>query len=216
MQKISRLNRWMDGPAPCVSGLQRHWLTRPGALTQGLRALGVLTLRVLSEKMCRAGQEEAARLALPIGHALWQREVCMSLLGVDCVVARSVTPLKAAHGHWQAIRRLRNRPLADILYLDRAIARSEFEFTTVRLGMPLYRLAPLSFSTPLQPLSPLAFGVPPQPLAQAGPTSPARVFARRSVFVRANQPLLVAEAFLPAFWNIAKQLPAQTRADLST
>jgi len=127
-----------------------------------------------------------------------------------------VTPLKAAHGHWQAIRRLRNRPLADILYLDRAIARSEFEFTTVRLGMPLYRLAPLSFSTPLQPLSPLAFGVPPQPLAQAGPTSPARVFARRSVFVRAHQPLLVAEAFLPAFWNIAKQLPAQTRADLST
>jgi chorismate--pyruvate lyase len=203
MQKISRLNGWITDPAPSVSPLQRHWLTRPGALTQGLRALGVLTLRVLSENVCRAGQDEATRLALPIGHALWQREVCMSILGVDCVVARSVTPLKASNGHWQAVRQLRNRPLADILYHDRAIARSEFEFTTVRLGMPLYRLAPLSFSTPLQPLSPLAFGVPPQPLAQAGPTSPARVFARRSVFVRAHQPLLVAEAFLPAFWNIA-------------
>jgi len=203
MQKISRLNGWMTVPAPSISQLQRHWLTRSGALTQGLRSLGVLTLRVLSEKVCRAGQDEATRLALPTGHALWQREVCMSILGVDCVVARSVTPLKASNGHWQAVRQLRNRPLADILYHDRAIARSEFEFTTVRLGMPLYRLAPLSFATTLQPLCPPAFGVPPQPLTQAAPASPARVFARRSVFVRAHQPLLVAEAFLPAFWNIA-------------
>jgi len=203
MQKISRLNGWLSVPAPSVSQLQRHWLTRPGALTQGLRSLGVLSLRVLSENVCRAGQDEATRLALPIGHALWQREVCMTISGVDCVVARSVTPLKASSGHWQAVRQLRNRPLADILYHDRAIARSEFEFTTVRLGMPLYRLAPQSFATPLQPLSPLAFGVPPQPLTQAAPTSPARVCARRSVFVRAHQPLLVAEAFLPAFWNIA-------------
>ena len=203
MQKISRLNGWMTDPAPSVSQLQRHWLTRPGALTQGLRSLGVLTLHVLSENVCRAGQDEAARLALPIGHALWQREVCMSIFGVDCVVARSVTPLKASNGQWQAVRQLRNRPLADILYHDRAIARSEFEFTTVRLGMPLYRLAPLSFATPLHPLAPLAFDVPPQPLTQVAPTSPARVFARRSVFVRAHQPLLVAEAFLPVFWNIA-------------
>ncbi|MFZ4708436.1 MAG: chorismate--pyruvate lyase family protein [Zwartia sp.] len=204
MQKISRLNGWITDPAPSVSQLQRHWLTRPGALTQGLRALGVLTLRVLSENVCRAGQDEAIRLALPTGHALWQREVCMSILGVDCVVARSVTPLKASNGHWQAVRQLRNRPLADILYHDRAIARSAFEFTTVRLGMPLYRLTPLSFATPLQPLSPLAFGVPPQPITEAAPNSPARVCARRSVFVRAHQPLLVAEAFLPAFWNIAQ------------
>ena len=203
MQKISRLNGWLSVPAPSVSQLQRHWLTRPGALTQGLRSLGVLSLRVLSENVCRAGQDEATRLALPIGQALWQREVCMSILGVDCVVARSVTPLKASNGHWQAVRQLRNRPLADILYQDRAIARSEFEFTTVRLGMPLYRLTPLSFATPLQPLSPLAFCVPPQPITEAAPTSPARVCARRSVFVRAHQPLLVAEAFLPAFWNIA-------------
>ncbi len=203
MQKISRLNGWMAGPAPCVSELQRHWLTRPGALTQGLRALGVLTLRVLSENVCRAGQDEAKRLALPTGHALWQREVCMSILGVDCVVARSVTPLKASNGHWQAVRQLRNRPLADILYHDRAIARSEFEFTTIRLGMPLYRLAPQNFTRPLQPLSPLMFAMPPQPLKQTAPTPPTRVCARRSVFVRSHQPLLVAEAFLPAFWNIA-------------
>lgn len=208
MQKKSRLYGWMTAPAPSASRLQRQWLTHPGALTQGLRTLGVLTLRVLSEKVCRASPDEATRLGLPTGHALWQREVCMSILGVDCVVARSVTPLDASNGRWQAVRRLRNRPLADILYHDRAIVRSDFEFTNVRLGMPLYRLTPPVFAIPLPPSLPLAFAVPPQPLRQITPTSPTRVCARRSVFVRARQPLLVAEAFLPAFWSIAKRLPA--------
>jgi chorismate--pyruvate lyase len=216
MQKKSRLYGWMTAPAPSVSRLQRQWLTHPGALTQGLRTLGVLTLRVLSEKVCRASSDEATRLGLPIGHALWQREVCMAISGVDCVIAHSVTPLEAAHGHWQAVRRLRNRPLADILYHDPAIVRSDFEFTNVRLGMPLYRLTPTGFAIPLQPLLPLALALPPQSLRQVTPNSPTRVCARRSVFVRARQPLLVAEAFLPAFWSIAKRLPTHTRAGLNT
>ena len=175
MQKKSRLYGWMTAPAPSVSRLQRQWLTHPGALTQGLRTLGVLTLRVLSEKVCRASLDEATRLGLPTGHALWQREVCMAISGVDCVMAHSVTPLEAAHGYWQAVRRLRNRPLADILYHDPTIVRSDFEFTNIRLA-----------------------------------NFPTRVCARRSVFVRARQPLLVAEAFLPVFWSIA--LGAKSRS----
>ena len=192
MQKKSRLSNWMTDPAPSVSRLQRQWLTQPGALTQGLRALGVMTLRVLSEKICRARQDEAARLKRPTGHALWQREVCMSVNGIDCVVAHSVTPLEATQGYWQAIRRLRNRPLADILYHDRAIVRSGFEFTTLRLGMPLHLLTNPRLGRPLYLLG--------QPV----PSLPTRIYVRRSVFVRAGQPLLVAEAFLPAFWATAR------------
>ncbi len=180
MQRNSRLTDWSASPAPRATRLQRQWLTRPEALTQGLRQLGPLSLRVLSEKVCRVSHDEAVRLRLSSGQALWQREVCMSIFGVDCVVAHSVAPLAATQGHWQALRRLRNRPLADILYHDRAIVRSEFEFKALRLGMPLYRLS------------------------QAGSSSGAPVLARRSVFTRASQPLLVAEAFLPAFWVIAK------------
>ena len=215
MQKKSRLNGWLTTPAPSASGLHRKWLTRPGALTEGLRQLGTLNLRVLSEKVCRASLGEAERLGLPTGHALWQREVCMAISGVDCVVAHSVTPLEAAHGHWQAVRRLRNRPLADILYLDWAIVRSGFEFSTLRLGMPLYSLTALRSGTSLYPLTSLRLDSKPYPLNQASPASHMRVYSRRSVFMRATQPLLVAEAFLPAFWNIAKQQHAQTRAGLS-
>jgi len=104
----------------------------------------------------------------------------MSIDGVDCVVAYSITRLAATQGHWQALKRLRNRPLADILYDDPAIERSHFEYSAPRLGMPLYKLT------------------------QADTPAGSRVLARRSVFVRADQPLLVAEAFLPAFWAIAR------------
>jgi chorismate--pyruvate lyase len=104
----------------------------------------------------------------------------MSLSGQDCVVARSVTPFTAAQGFWQALRHLRNRPLADILYHDRTIIRSEFEFATLSLGTPLYGLC------------------------QKAAIPKRSLLARRSVFVRAAQPLLVAEAFLPSFWKVAQ------------
>ena len=185
MQKHRELNDWLTYPSPSASQLQRQWLSRPGALTQGLRQLGELNLRVLSEKVCRAKRPEATRLGLSVGCALWQREVCMSIAGIDCVVAYSVTRLTATQGYWQALKRLRNRPLADILYDDRAILRSHFEFSTPRLGMPLYKLT--------------------QAEAPADTPAGSRVLARRSVFVRANQPLLVAEAFLPSFWAIARR-----------
>lgn len=185
MQKHRERNLWLARPSPTASQLQRQWLTRPGALTQGLRQLGALNLRVLSEQVCRATLADALRLGCRPGHALWQREVCMSIDGIACVVAHSVTALNARQGHWQALKRLRNRPLADILYGDRAIVRSEFEFTALRLGMPLYRLCQASGS--------------------AGLT----VLGRRSVFTRAGQPLLVAEAFLPVFWSIAQRAALQ-------
>jgi chorismate--pyruvate lyase len=194
MQKNRRLTGWIACPAPSVSKLQREWLTRPGALTQGLRQLGTLRLRVLSERVCRASDDEAARLDLHPGSALWQREVCMSVEGVACVVAHSVASLTATQGHWQALRRLRNRPLADILYQDRTIVRSDFEFTTLALGMPLYQLSHLRELSHLSQLS------------EAEPALGQRVLARRSVFERAGQPLLVAEAFLPAFWILAKKI----------
>ena len=180
MQTKSDSNNWRPVPGPTTSQLQRLWLTRPGALTQGLRGLGCLTLEVLSETVCCARPEESGRLGLPSGHPLWQREICLLVSGVACIVAQSVTPLAATHSHWQALKRLRNRPLADILYRDRAIVRSHFEFTTLSPCMPLYRLT------------------------QAKQASSTRRYARRSVFLRAGQPLLVAEAFLPAFWRLVK------------
>lgn len=109
----------------------------------------------------------------------------MYIDGVPCVVARSVLTTRGYAGAWQTIRRLGQRPLADLLYHDPRVARTAFEIA--RLG----RTHPLA-ATARRHLQALEL------------ESNANVFealwARRSVFWRQRQPLLVSECFLPAFW----------------
>ncbi len=105
----------------------------------------------------------------------------MDLDGQDCVVARSITLLMASHGIWQGMRRLRSRPLADILYGDPAITRSDFEVARLSRRAAVYRTVQRLDKQHLVP---------------------GKLLARRSVFWRQGAPLLVAECFLPEFWSI--------------
>lgn len=168
----------MARPYPSLSVTQKRWLLRPGALTQGLRAGGELSLRVLAEGASRPRPDEAAALRLAPGERAWIREVCMSINEIPCVVARSVTSFDASRVAWRGIRSLGSRPLADLLYDDKQVSRQPFETSRVtsRQGIWLaLRRQPGLLQTPL--------------------------LARRSVFVRQQQALLVVECFLPAFWR---------------
>lgn len=176
---------------PVLSTIQKQWLMRAGALTAGLRTFGKLELRVLAEYAAGLTLDESSGLLRPARTPIWVREVAMSINGLDCVVARSVTPLNASHSTWQGIRRLQSRPLADILYNERSIVRSAFEVCQINRRMPIYKtcLRVIENSAP------------------AG-----KLLARRSVFWRQYQPLLVAECFLPAFWSVADQLQVNNRS----
>jgi len=182
-----RRPHWLAAAAPSLSSLQKYWLFRPGALTAGLRKLGRVELEVLGEYAEGLREDEAAGLAHPPRTPVWVREIVMSVDGVCSVAARSLTPLRASHGAWQGMRRLRTRPLADMLYHDPRVTRSPFAVARLQRPMPFHALA----------CSVLA--------RQDAPPSSAALLARRSVFWRAGQPLLVAECFLPAFWRIATQ-----------
>jgi len=173
----------MACPHPSLPPVQKNWLLRPGALTVGLRGLGTLHLRVTRETATGLMPQEAALLNCPVGSAVWVREVLMSINGCDSVFARSFALLRDTWGVWQGMRRLRSRPLADMLYHDARIVRSPF--CVARLGRqdPAYRAL-------LRTLPGIA--VP----AQA-------VLARYSIFHRQARPLLVMECFLPAFWQDA-------------
>lgn len=120
-------------------------------------------------------------MGLATGTPVWVREVLMSVDGVDSVTARSLTPLPASHGVWQGMRRLRSRPLADMLYHDRSIQRSAFACARVDRGLALRKVV---------------LGV----LDASARTE--TLWARRSVFWRGGRPLLVAECFLPGFWAL--------------
>lgn len=122
-------------------------------------------------------------LQAPAHTPIWVREIIMSVNGIDSVFARSFTPLPASHGLWQGMRRLRTRPLADMLYHDPQILRSPFFACRLREQAPLYHTARHILG-------------PDCPPAQ-------KTLARCSVFWRAGSPLLVAEGFLPEFWALA-------------
>jgi chorismate--pyruvate lyase len=169
---------WREVPRPALTPDQKDWLTRGGSLTAHLRALGNVTLRVTREAVATAWRDETAALRVAARAPVWVREIVLQVNGVPFVAAHSVTPLAASHGVWQAIRRLRTRPLAELLYSDSSVARSAL--VSVRL-------------TDRDPLAALARR------EIAGP-QPHGLVARRSVFERHGAPLMVTECMLPALW----------------
>ena len=177
--------RWHAASHARISPTQQSWLTRAGALTDGLRELGELQLRVLRQTMLGPSPDERLAMNLNAGSCVHAREVCMSIDGTICVVARSVLTPRGVSGAWRTVRRLGKRPLADLLYNDRRVWRSHFEAARLNRFHPLGAIA--------------------HRLVATDPQAPPTQWARRSVFWRDGQALLVAECFLPAFWIILQR-----------
>ena len=182
MEHLFFHSNWHTQVPPSLSNAQKSWLMRPGALTAGLRLLGHVSLHVIRERPEGLSRDESGGIKRVPRSPVWVREVLMSIDGTPCVFARSLTPLRASHGTWQGIRKLRNRPLADILYHEPSIRRSDFEVARIQRHMHLHDTYWQTHPKP-------------------SPAS-ATLLARRSVFWRSGQPLLVSECFLPAFWRM--------------
>lgn len=186
MKHVSEISVWRAATPPSLDPLQKYWLKRPGALTAGLRELGTVQLQVVREYGWGLSAHEAGLANLPDKSPAWIREISMSVNGVPAVVARSYTPLRASHSQWQGIRKLRTRPLADILYDNPAITRSAFLVARLQRSHPLRDLADIARNYALANEQPL--------------------LARCSVFWNGQQPLVVAECFLPGFWGMARRV----------
>ena len=178
---MTSTNAWQQGPIALANAPQRYWLSRPGALTAGLRELGVLTLQVITEQTALAADDEAQALRLTAHNRVRIREICMSINGTPCILARSVTRFESSLGVWRGVRHLGSRPLADLLYDDRTVRRGPFEMSRISRSQGIGRLVHRQMSSL---------------------TASDAVLARRSVFYRHHQALLVCEAFLPVFWTL--------------
>lgn len=186
---------WRYQASPLTTQTQRFWLERPGALTAGLRELGQLSLEVLREKVLLPSADERDALLHGFSNEpVWAREICMSIDGQARVVARTVTPVEASRSSWQRVRRLGGRPLADLLYDDPHVSRTPFETTSLPSRHPLAQIAlARCLDSKLEKLH-----------------TDTRFWARRSVFTRHGLPLLVAECFLPTFWQMIDSRPRKT------
>ncbi|MEA3087450.1 MAG: chorismate lyase [Paraburkholderia sp.] len=169
---------WRVAPLPRFSAAQKDWLTRGGSLTAHLRTLGEVAVRVTREAVALPWADELAPLGLVPRAPVWVREVVLAVDGVPFVAAHSIAPLAASVGVWQATRRLRSRPLAELLYSDSSVARSSLVSRGLTARHPLYRLA----------------------VREIDATPPHALVARRSVFERHGAPLMVTECMLPALW----------------
>ncbi|MGF6779043.1 chorismate--pyruvate lyase family protein [Paraburkholderia sp. GAS334] len=178
---------WRVAPMPGFSSDQKDWLTRGGSLTAHLATLGAVTVRVTREVVARPWDDEHAALCVPSRSPVWVREVVLSVDGTPFVAAHSIAPLAASVGAWQAMRRLRTRPLAELLYSDSSVARSALVSRRLGARHPLHRLASREIESAV----------------------PHALVARRSVFERHNAPLMVTECMLPALWA---HLAERTRA----
>ncbi|MCZ2894849.1 chorismate lyase [Burkholderia thailandensis] len=172
---------WRETPRPGASGVQKDWLTRGGSLTAHLARLGRVTVRVTRETVATPWADERGALACAPRAPVWVREVVLAVDGTPFVAAHSIAPLAASKGVWQAMRRLRTRPLAELLYSDPEVTRSALVSRRVIAGHPLFALA----SHALSP----------------GHATPHAFAARRSVFERRGTPLMVTECMLPALWR---------------
>ena len=179
MPKDLSSTQWRPRPLPTFTADQKDWLTRGGSLTAHLRELGHVTVDVTREAVGQPWRDEAAALDITARTPVWIREVVLRVNRVPFVAAHSIVPLDVSSGVWQAMRRLRTRPLAELLYSDSSVWRSPLTSRRVDARDPLYRLAVRQ--TPLEKQH--AF------------------VARRSVFVRLGAPLMVTECFLPALWT---------------
>jgi chorismate--pyruvate lyase len=188
---------WRVAPLPGFTRDQKDWLTRGGSLTAHLRTLGAVAVRVTREAVALPWTDEYAALGVECRVPVWVREVVLSVEGTPFVAAHSIAPLAVSVGVWQAMRRLRTRPLAELLYSDSSVSRSALVSRRLTARHPLYRLAAREMN-----------GTQPHPQA---------LVARRSVFERHGAPLMVTECMLPALWaHLAVASPVasaqQTRA----
>ncbi|WP_321791984.1 chorismate--pyruvate lyase family protein [Caballeronia sp. J97] len=169
---------WRVVPLPSLSDAQKDWLTRGGSLTAHLRTLGAVTVEVTREAVDMPWRDESEALGITPRTPVWAREVALKVDGVPFVVAHSIVPLSHSTGVWQSMRRLRTRPLAELLYSDSSVSRSVLVSRRIGARHPLHRLA----------------------FVQTNERAHALV-ARRSVFERHGAPLMVTECMLDALWT---------------
>ncbi|SHL32951.1 chorismate--pyruvate lyase family protein [Phytopseudomonas punonensis] len=151
------------------------WLFDERSLTRRLTDLseGGFSVTPLREGWLELRDDECAALDVQPGSLGWVREVYLRGNGRPWVFARSVAAREALQNSGFDLQRLGSRSLGELLFSDQAFTRGELQVCR-------YPAAWLPVDTAQDSL-----------------------WARRSCFRREQLAVLVAEVFLPDFWNAA-------------
>ncbi|HSI23553.1 MAG TPA: chorismate lyase [Methylophilaceae bacterium] len=162
-------------PKPPASGAYRHWLVDDGSLTQRLRKhCRTFSVERVRQRWARPLPDEVLLLRMRSHEKALLREVSLCCDGVQVVFAHSVLPRSSLRGAWHNLGRLGAKPLGAVLFANPEVIRTPLAFRKLLPHHALYTRAV-------------------EHLAER----PACLWARRSVFMLHNAPILVTEVFLP-------------------
>lgn len=159
-------------------------------MTAHLRRHGEVCIVVLREGPQGLWAQEVQDLGIAHGYV---REVAILVNGIPAVWARSATSACAVKGAWRALANLGNRPLAELLFEDSAIARSPLRAHRIPRHGAVETHVHRAWTR--------------GPKMDASTFVP--VWARSSVFTHRGQALRVYEAFAP--WFLQRHRPVNGR-----
>lgn len=154
----------------------RYWLTDQGSLTQRLtRRCPQFAVRVLQQGQARPLPDESALFRLRQAELVVERDVLLLCRDQPAVFAHTIFTRESLRRVWQPVGRLGNRSLGTLLFSNPRIRRGSMQYRKLDRRHPLYRRI----------------------MRQTSGSLPASLWARRSLFLLDNQPMLVTEVFLP-------------------
>lgn len=162
-------------PKPPGSGAYRHWLVHRGSLTQRLRAhCHRFAVEGVRQQWARPLPDESLLLKMRSHERALLREVRLCCDGNTVVFAHSVLPRHSLRGEWRDLGRLGAKPLGAALFANPHVVRKPLQFRKLLPHHALYARAAAGLAE-----------------------KPACLWARRSVFLLRDAPILVTEVFLP-------------------
>ena len=176
--KISRGN-WQPSPVnvecPC-----HRWLIDRGSLTRRMQShCPSFSVQAVRQRLDRPYWDERAEISSKGKELQLVREVYLYCRETPMVFAHSVLNRRDLRGAWHSISRQGAKPLGAALFANPRVKRTALHFRKLAPHHQLFPRACRLLKTP-----------------------PSHLWARRSVFMLRNKPIIVTEVFLPAILEI--------------
>lgn len=163
--------------APCP---YRAWLVERGSLTRRIQErCAAFSVRGVRSGLGKACRDEAAWVGLNPRELALLREVHLYCGDTPVVFAHSVIPRAGLTGPWHGLDGLGSKPLGAALFADPLVRRLPLQFKKLNRRHELFRRA-----------------------CRILPQAPSHLWARRSVFMLRDRPILVTEVFLPGILEL--------------
>ena len=176
--KTKQEPNWRDlESADVPPATMQDWLLTTESLTQRVQARcgDDFHLEIIRHGWARPQLNERRLLLMPDNAYALRREVILCCGDTPLIFARTIIPNASLQGAGLRLSRLGRRPLGELLFRDHSVERSQWQLAHVARDNPMF-----------------------DDIGLEKTRSSSEIWGRRSVFLYANKPLLVAEMFLPA------------------